>query len=97
MSPEQLMKFDADYLIVSVDGAADARRTYDELSSHPVWTRVPAVKNGRVLVIAKWRHWSDSGILGRARSIDDVLQLVAPDSVTSVNAQADRAMRGHTP
>lgn len=97
MSPEQLMKFDADYLIVSVDGAADAQRTYDELSGHPVWTRVPAVKNGHVLVISKWRHWSDSGVLGRARSIDDVLQLVAPGSIAGVNAQAECALRGRLP
>jgi iron complex transport system substrate-binding protein len=97
MSPEQLMKFDADYLIVTVDGAANARRTYDELSAHPVWTRVPAVRNGRVLAISKWRHWADSGILGRARSIDDVLRLVAPDSIRSVNARAELAIRGRLP
>lgn len=97
MSPEQLLKFDTDYLIVSVDGVAEAARTYDELRAHPVWTRVPAVKNGRVLAISKWRHWSDSGILGRARSIDDVLQLVAPHSIESVNAQAEFALRERLP
>lgn len=97
MSPEQLMRFDADYLIVAVDGRADARRTYDELSSHPVWTRVPAVRDGRVHLIPKWRHWADSGILGRARSIDDVLHLVAPDALPGVNSQAELAMREYRP
>ncbi|VTT99606.1 abc transporter substrate-binding protein : Ferrichrome-binding periplasmic protein OS=Paenibacillus sp. JCM 10914 GN=JCM10914_1917 PE=4 SV=1: Peripla_BP_2 [Gemmataceae bacterium] len=97
MSPEQMMTFDADYLILSVDSAADARRTYDELNTHPVWARVPAVRNGNVLVLAKWRHWSDAGILGRARGIDDVLQLVCPDAIGPVNAAADRVLRERLP
>jgi iron complex transport system substrate-binding protein len=97
MSPEQLLAFDADYLIVSVDAASEARRTYDELRTHPVWARVPAVRDGRVAVIAKWRHWSDSGILGRARAIDDVVRLVAPAAVAGVDAEADRAWREYRP
>lgn len=97
MSPEQLMTFGADYLMISVDNAADARRTYDELSAHPVWTRVPAVKSGSVLVLTKWRHWADAGILGRARGIDDVVRLVCPDAVERVNAQADRVLRERLP
>lgn len=97
MSPEQLMTFDADYLLITVDSAADARRTYDELSTHPVWARVPAVKNGQVLVVTKWRHWADAGILGRARGIDDVLRLVRPDALDRVNAEADRVLRERTP
>ena len=58
---------------------------------------MPAVRDGRVLVIEKWRHWSDSGILGRARSIDDVLRLVAPDAVAAVDEQADRTLREYRP
>lgn len=91
------MTFDADYLLITVDSAADARRTYDELSTHPVWARVPAVKNGQVLVVTKWRHWADAGILGRARGIDDVLRLVRPDALDRVNAEADRVLRERTP
>jgi len=86
MSPEQLLKFDADYLIVAIDGAVDARRTYDDLRTHPVWQRVPAIRSGRVLVVSKWRHWADSGILGRARGIDDVLRLVSPEALERVNS-----------
>lgn len=97
MSPEQLMTFDADYLMVSVDNAADARRTYDELRTHPVWARVPAIRNGNVLVLTKWRHWADAGILGRARGIDDVVRLVCPDAVTRVNARADCVLRERLP
>ena len=91
MSPEQLLHFDADYLILAIDAATEGRRTYDALREHPIWQRVPAVMHDRVLVVQKWRHWSDCGILGRARSIDDVLRLVSPESLPQVNAAAERA------
>jgi len=90
MSPEQLLKLDADYLLLAVDSATEAGRTYAELQVHPVWTRVPAIRQGQFLVLSKYRHWADSGILGRARSIDDVLQLVAPESLVEVNAALPR-------
>jgi iron complex transport system substrate-binding protein len=95
MSPEQLLKFDADYLIITADSATEGQRTLRELENHPVWRRVPAVRNGRVLALSKYRHWADAGILGRARGIDDVLRLVAPESQALVNVQAELALNGY--
>ena len=97
MSPEQLLRFNADYLILAVDQATEGNRTYDNLRDSFVWQRVPAVRNGNVLAISHYRHWSDSGILGRARSIDDVLQLVAPDAIDEVHARAEKAYRESQP
>ena len=91
MSPEQLLKFDDDYLLLSVDSATEGARTFAALREHTIWKRVPAIRNGQTLILPKWRHWSDSGILGRARCIDDVLRLVAPHAMTSVDARAERA------
>jgi iron complex transport system substrate-binding protein len=93
MSAEDLLHLDADYLIITADLTPGGTRTLNDLLDHPVWRRLPAVKNDRVLAISKYRHWSDSGILGRARGIDDVLRAVAPDSVDDVNAQADAVLQ----
>jgi iron complex transport system substrate-binding protein len=91
MSPEQLLKFDADYLLLAVDSATEGSRTFTALREHAVWKRVPAIQNERTLIIPKWRHWSDSGILGRALCIDDVLRLVAPQAIASVDLRAEQA------
>jgi iron complex transport system substrate-binding protein len=90
MSPEGLLHLDADYLIVSTDAVAGGHRTLDALFGHPIWQRVPAARNGHVLVISKYRHWSDSGILGRARGIDDVVRAVAPEEVERVNERVNK-------
>jgi|GEM_PF-5870467 len=97
MSPEQLLHFDADYLIIITDTAAEGSRTLRELENHPVWQRVPAVKNRRILTLSKYRHWADAGILGRARGIDDVLEAVAPESLAFVKVQAELAWHGYRP
>jgi iron complex transport system substrate-binding protein len=97
MSPEQLLHFEADYLILAVDQAAEGNRTYDNLRDSFVWQRVPAVRNGNMLAISRYRHWSDSGILGRSRSIDDVLRLVAPHAIDKVRARAEEAYRESQP
>jgi iron complex transport system substrate-binding protein len=89
MSPEALLHLDADFMIISCDPVAGSRRTLDDLFGHPIWKQVPAARNNHVLLISKYRHWADSGILGRARGIDDVLQAVAPNSIDYVNAAAD--------
>lgn len=96
-SPEQLLKLDADYLLIAVETSGEAERTYAELEHHPFWQRVPAVRSGRVSILRKSRHWSDSGILGRARGIDDVVRLVAPEKVDEVNAKADAVYRETMP
>lgn len=97
MSPEQLLRFDADYLILAVDQAAEGNRTFDNLRDSFVWQRVPAVRSGNILAISRYRHWSDSGILGRSRSIDDVLQLVATEAIDEVHARAEKAYRESQP
>ena len=97
VSPEQLLKFDADYLLIAVDSATEGRRTYEAIDDHVVWQRVPAIRNRKAIVIPQWRHWSDSGILGRARCIDDVLQLVAPDAIAAVERQAEQARSAYDP
>ena len=94
MSPEGLLHLDADYLIIAVDLRAGSRRTLDDLLGHPVWRRVPAVRDGRVLTIAKYRHWMDAGILGRGLAIDDVLRAVAPEALDDVESRAELALRG---
>ena len=93
MSPEGLLHLDADYLIIAADGATGSRRSMRNLLAHPIWQRVPAVKNDHVLIIDKYRHWADAGILGRGRAIDDVVRAVAPDSLDEIDAVADAAFR----
>ena len=93
MSPEGLLRLDADYLIVAADRTPGSRRKLGDIFGHPVWKRVPAVRNGRVLTIEEYRHWADPGILGRGRAIDDVLRAVAPESIEDVKAQAEVALR----
>jgi iron complex transport system substrate-binding protein len=92
MSPESLLHLDADYMILSADVSAGSQRTLADLLGHPIWQRVPAVRNGHVLIISKYRHWADAGILGRARAIDDVLRVVAPETIDPVNAEADAVL-----
>lgn len=92
-SPEALLGLDADHIIISADLAPGSERTYAELFAHPIWARVPAVRAGRVLRISRYRHWSDSGILGKARAIDDVLRAIAPHALETVDATADAALR----
>lgn len=92
-SPEALLGLDADYIIISADASPGSERTYAELFAHPIWARVPAVRAGRVLRIARYRHWSDSGILGKGRAIDDVLRAIAPAALDAVNAVADATLR----
>jgi iron complex transport system substrate-binding protein len=93
MSPEALLDLDADYLIVAADVTTGSKRMLYDLLGHPVWQRVPAVVNGNIHTITAYRHWADSGVLGRARSIDDVLNAVAPETVDAVNAEADAVLR----
>jgi iron complex transport system substrate-binding protein len=95
LSPEQLIDLDADYAVIAVDVKAGSKRSMHELLEHPAWQRLPASKNGHAMILTQYRHWADSGILGKALIIDDVLRAMAPEALDSVNAQADAALRGH--
>ncbi|QDU60262.1 putative siderophore-binding lipoprotein YfiY precursor [Planctomycetes bacterium Pan216] len=97
VSPEGLLTLDADYMILAADTTTGSQRNMDALLSHPIWQRVPAVKSRQVLVIPKYRHWADAGILGRGRAVDDVVKAVAPRSLEEVNASADSAWRRALP
>ena len=94
LSPEQLLDLDVDYAIIAVNGAIGSNRNMHELLQHPVWQRLPASKNGHATILTQYRHWADSGILGKSMIIDDVLRAVAPEALESVNAQAAIELRG---
>lgn len=93
-SPEAILHLDADWIIVATDVEIGSLGAVADLLGHPVWRRLPATRAGRVSLLSHYRHWADSGILGRARSIDDVLRAVAPEALASVNAEAEAAYRG---
>jgi len=76
LDPEKLVRFDADYLILVSDGTIGAQQTMSRLQQHPLWRRVTAVKNGNVLEITTYRHWVLSGLMGKARMMDEVLACI---------------------
>lgn len=94
LSPEQLIDLDADYAVIAVDVHVGSGRNLRELLEHPAWPRLPASRAGHATILSHYRHWADSGILGKSLIIDDVLRAIAPEALASVNAQADRVLRG---
>ncbi|MGD9723488.1 MAG: ABC transporter substrate-binding protein [Pirellulales bacterium] len=94
LSPEQLLDLDADYAVISVDAKVDNTRNAHEFLEHPAWQRMPASKKGHATILTEYRHWADSGILGKSLIIDDILRAIAPEALDSVNAQADAVLRG---
>jgi iron complex transport system substrate-binding protein len=93
LSPEQLIDLDADYAVVAVDEKVGSVRNMHEILEHPAWQWFPAGKNGHAMIVTRYRHWADSGILGKSLIIDDVLRAVAPEALEAVNAEALEAMR----
>lgn len=94
LSPEQLLDLDADYAVIAVSGSLGSERQLEALLEHPAWGRLPAAEAGHVLVLERYRHWADSGILGKSRIIDDVLRAITPESMAAIDAQAARALEG---
>jgi iron complex transport system substrate-binding protein len=94
LSPEQLIDLDADYAVIAVDAKLGGSRNMQEFLEHPAWKRLPASKQGHATILGQYRHWADSGILGKSLIIDDILRAVAPDALESVNARADAVLRG---
>lgn len=76
LDPEKLVNFDADYLIIVSDGTLGADQTMTRLRNHPLWSRVAAVRTGHVLEITTYRHWVLSGLVGKARMIDEVVRCI---------------------
>jgi ABC-type Fe3+-hydroxamate transport system substrate-binding protein len=94
LSPEQLINLDADYAVIAVDVHVGTARNMREFLEHPAWHRMPASQQGHATILTEYRHWADSGILGKGLIIDDVLRAVAPEALESVNIQAAAALRG---
>jgi iron complex transport system substrate-binding protein len=97
LSPEQLIDLDADYAVIAVDSKVGNERAVHEFLEHPVWQRLPASRTGHAMILTQHRHWADSGILGKALIIDDILRAIAPESLASVNAEAEAALQGFAP
>jgi ABC-type Fe3+-hydroxamate transport system substrate-binding protein len=76
LDPEKLVHFDADYLVIVSDGTFGAEQTMTRLRGHPLWRRVTAVQQGHVLEITTYRHWVLSGLVGKARMIDEVFECI---------------------
>jgi iron complex transport system substrate-binding protein len=94
LSPEQLLDLDADYAVIAVDDHVGGTRNMQAFLEHPAWRRMAASREGHATILTQYRHWADSGILGKSLIIDDVLRAVAPEALESVNAQADAVLRG---
>jgi iron complex transport system substrate-binding protein len=94
LSPEQLIDLDADFAVIAVDVAVGSGRNLREFLEHPAWQRLPASKNGQATILTNYRHWADSGILGKSLIIDDVVRAVAPESLEAINAEAEAALGG---
>jgi ABC-type Fe3+-hydroxamate transport system substrate-binding protein len=94
LSPEQLIDLDVDYAVIAVDVMAGSAKNLNDLLDHPAWQRLPASKNGQATILTHYRHWADSGILGKSLIIDDVLRAIAPESIESINAQAEIELQG---
>jgi iron complex transport system substrate-binding protein len=94
LSPEQLIDLDADYAVIAIDVHAGSERHMHELLEHPAWKRLPAGRNGHAVILTEYRHWADSGILGKSLIIDDVIRAIAPDALASVNTEADVLLQG---
>jgi ABC-type Fe3+-hydroxamate transport system substrate-binding protein len=76
LDPENIVHFDADYLLVVGDETLNAKQTLHRLMASPLWQRITAVRQHHVLEISVYRQWIGCGILGKERMIDDVLACV---------------------
>jgi iron complex transport system substrate-binding protein len=94
LSPEQLIDLDADYAVIAVDVMAGSARNLEELLDHPAWQRLPAGKQGHATILTQYRHWADSGILGKSLIIDDILRAIVPEAIEAINLQASTKLRG---
>ncbi len=70
ISLEALAEIDADHLfIINSRGISK-----DKLLSDPVWSNIPAVKNGNVYEYDKETSWLYTGTIANSQIIDDVLE-----------------------
>lgn len=72
ISSEKLAELDADYLfIVNSRGI-----TKEEMMKDPIWSRIPAVKNGHVYEFDTQSSWLYSGAIANQLIIEDVLNSI---------------------
>ena len=70
ISAEVIAQFDADHIFITYDNPDndDAK----EFKNHPLWTNIPAVKNGNLHEVEMF-HWMNDGPISNSTKIDDVL------------------------
>jgi iron complex transport system substrate-binding protein len=72
-SLERVPELTAEHIVTFADGD-DAQARLDELTASAIWQRVPAVANGRVIVVPPGLYYrGDDGPLGTAQVIDDLV------------------------
>lgn len=75
---EKLAQMNIDYLfIVNSKGA-----TKEEILKDPVWTGIPAVKNGRVFEYDRTSSWLYTGAIANRQMIDNVLESILKEKTS---------------
>ncbi|WP_059050129.1 ABC transporter substrate-binding protein [Paenibacillus senegalimassiliensis] len=69
IATEVLAELDADYLFIINDTAV----TKEQMQADPIWSGIPAVKNGHVYEYPRDSSWFYTGVLANSQIIDDVL------------------------
>lgn len=74
ISKEKLAELNADYLFIIKSTAI----TKEELQADPIWSGIPAVKDGHVYEFGADSSWLYTGIVANGKIIDDVLGSILP-------------------
>ncbi|MGG6313231.1 ABC transporter substrate-binding protein [Paenibacillus macerans] len=74
ISKEKLAELNADYLFIIKSTAI----TKEEMQADPIWSGIPAVKNGHVYEFGADSSWLYTGIVANGKIIDDVLGSIFP-------------------
>ncbi len=74
ISKEVLPDYDADAIFVIISKGKQAKATFDELESNPVWQNLKAVQAKHVYVL-DGQKWLDYSSLGHSMALDDAQQL----------------------
>ncbi|WP_018750107.1 ABC transporter substrate-binding protein [Paenibacillus sanguinis] len=75
ISKEVLAELEADYLFI----INDTSMTKEQMQADPIWSGIPAVKNGHVYENARDSSWLYTGVVANSRIIDDILNsIVSP-------------------
>lgn len=69
ISKEVLAELEADYLFI----INDTDITKEQMQADPIWSGIPAVKNGHVYENARDSSWLYTGVVANSQIIDDIL------------------------